>query len=353
MAPDNFHLFPGLPLEIQDRIWEICLPRRVISPCYGPELQNEFVLPPGRIPYLPVSALIPFRPPLISQVCTRARAATKRCGQFTPVLVYADTNRFSTHESAWLNKNTDWIYLTLSTVQRCLGRRQVMDGDAASRLFELARDVRRPLLISSMISEDVMEPLNDEMDEKITSKLYNQFLIERKHFYYVMVEAHLVVSREDHESVVKTGLFGLLGEDIAIVPYADKQTLQRYASLYDLFSVRDTPYNEDFPIDLNIHFEGKDAGRYEPRTLIRRLLEDICEERRALDQDPEEIASVEDMLNEDNSLKSDHPRVKQLGITMPTCEKVVIFELRVLDTLLQDAWRISGLEGLESESDVI
>lgn len=149
-----------------------------------------------------------------------------------------------------------------------------------------------------------------------------------------MTEVVLVVTGKGREHVVDTGLFGLLGEDMAIVPTADNEKLQQYYSLYKMYDARETLHNycvAGAEHRLESLIKGEDQDTLQPRFLIRGLLKRICEER------GESGVSVEDMMNEDGSLKLDHPLVEQLEISMPTCEKVVVFELRRLDTLLEDS----------------
>lgn len=341
MPSVKFHLFRALPPEIQDSIWELCLPRRVISPYYSP-VSEELL---GKLPgtrhrtYFPVRALIPFRPPLISRVCRRARATALRCGEYASVLV--EERGGSKYKGwVWLEKKSDWIYFNYHTMMEGLD-----ETGAAPQVFELARDVGVPLLIDSGIQSDHENPLHDSADyadllydseeeETIGSRLYESFLEGRSHFYYVMVEVTLVATGKGRKHIVDTGLFGLLGEDMAIVPASDKDMLQRYNSLYSLYDARESPQSYCIAEDqrrLESLIKGEDQDTFEPRTLIRGLLERICEERGESD------VSAEDMMNEDCSLKLDHPLVEKLGISMPTCEKVVIFELRRLDTLLEDS----------------
>lgn len=331
MAPDGIHQFLALPLEIQDSIWELCLPRRIISPYYC-SVSQEYL---GRLPGtshetdLPVHALIPFRPPLISRVCRRARATALRCGQYARILVEEEDGLIS-DGSIWLNKKLDWVYFHYITMMRGL------DACAAPQVFELAHDVRVPLLIDSDIQDDHEHPLHNmsQGEETVGSRLYKSFLRGRDHFYYVMAEITLVATGKGRERVVDIGLFGLFGEDMAIVPTADKQKLQQYCSLYNMYDAREAQYNDRAAWDqecLESLINGEDQGRHEPRTLIRGLLERICDER------GEPGVSADSMMNEDASLKPDHPLVKRLGISMPTCEKVVIFKLRRLDTMLKDS----------------
>lgn len=332
MPLDKFHLFDALPPEIQDSIWELCLPRRVISPDYSSKSQ-EFL---GRLPGtrhrtdLPVRALIPFRPPLISRVCRRARATTLRCGQYTQVGVEeADESTFV--RSIWLDGKLDWVYFDYVTMITGLD-----DSGMGPQVFELARSVDVPLLIDCYIQDDHENPLHNmsQDTETVGSRLYKSFLRGREHFYFVMTEVVLVVTGKGRQHVVDTGLFGLLGEDTAIVPTADKEKLKQYYSLCNMYDARETPHNycaAGAQRRLESLIKGEDQGQLEPRTLICGLLERICEERGESD------VSGEDMMNEDCSLKLDHPLVEQLGISMPTCEKVVVFELRRLDTLLKDS----------------
>lgn len=341
MPLDRFHLFHALPPEIQDGVWELCLPRRLISPYYSPVLQEMLGTLPGtrHKTYLPVRALIPFRPPLISRVCRRARATALRCGQYTPVRV-EESDGSKSDGWIWLQKKSDWVYFTYHTMMEGLD-----ESGAGPQVFELARGVGVPLLIDSTIqgdhvntlhdSEDFHDSFHDERDnETIGSRLYKSFLSGREHFYYSMAKVILVVREEDRKHVINTGLFGLLGEDMAIIPTADKEMLQQYNSLYSMYDAKEALY-DDCPARVKLGIDsmirGEDQRTHEPRTLIRGLLERICEERGEFD------ISAEDMVNEDGSLKPEHPVVEKLGISMPICEKVVVFELRRLDTLLEDS----------------
>lgn len=341
MSLDKFHLFNQLPPELQDSIWEQCLPRRVISPYYSPVSQEILGTLPGtrHKTYLPVRALIPFRPPLISCVCKRARATALRCGQYTQVRV-EERDGSKSDGWVWLEKKSDWVYFNYFTLMDGLD-----ESGAGPQVFELARDIGVPLLIDSTIQSDHENPLHESDDyfdpsyveldhETIGSRLYDSFLMGREHFYYVMAKIMLVVTGKGRQHVVDTGLFGLLGEDMAIIPTADKEMLQQYKSLYNMYDAREAPYNDGpagIQLILDSLIKGEDQATHEPRTLIRGLLERICGERGELD------ISAEDMMNEDGSLKSEHPLVQQLGISMPTCEKVVVFELRCLDTLVEDS----------------
>lgn len=58
------------------------------------------------------------------------------------------------------------------------------------------------------------------------------------------------------------------------------------------------------------------------------------------------------MVNNDGTLKPDHPLIERLGLSMPTCEPVVIFELRRLDVLLEDLYDLRRAQELiETGSD--
>lgn len=151
-----------------------------------------------------------------------------------------------------------------------------------------------------------------------------------------MSEVTLVVTEEDRGHVVDTGLFGLLGEDMAIVPTSDKEKLQQVKSLYNLYDTREewNPCVATMQYVLDSVIKGKDQATHEPQVLIRGLLERICQEQGCID------ACVEDMMDRDSSLKPDHPLVEQLGISMPVCEPVIIAELFCLDTLLEDLDRV-------------
>lgn len=334
MAPDNFHLFPDLPPEIQDIIWQQCIPRRVITPWYTSDSQERLGMLPGtrHETDLPVHALVPFRPPLISRVCKAARATVLRCGQYTPVVVENEDG--SIHDgSIWLNKKSDWVYFNYFAMIHGLDV-----SDAPPQVFELARDATVPLLIATEIQSDHELRLQNSSQEEETvgSRLYKSFLSGREHFYFLMAHFDLVVSGKGRERVVETGLFGLLGEDTAIVPTSNKEMLQQYILLYNTYDTREA-YNPCVvgPLHrLDSLIKGEDPGVYyqhEPRFILSGILERICKERGESD------VSGEDMLKEDGSLKSDHPLVERLGITMPTYETVVIFELRRLDTLLEDS----------------
>lgn len=135
MPLDKFHLFNNLPPEIQDRVWEFCLPRRIINPYYPTVSQEVLGTFPGArcATEMPVSALIPFRLPLVSRACRRARATALRCGQYTTVLVEDEFDSIS-DRSVWLNKKSDWVYLNYITLVSGLG-----DSGLAPRVSELVR----------------------------------------------------------------------------------------------------------------------------------------------------------------------------------------------------------------------
>lgn len=208
----------------------------------------------------------------------------------------------------------------------------------APRVHELARNVGVPLLIDSTINADQHEPFHNSNQgvDTIGSWLYKNLLRRREHFYSVMLEFVLVVSSRNRELVAETGLFGLLGEDTAIVPTTDTEILRQYKDLFSKYDVREQPYDPGLFVSQHILtslINGEDQGPREPQILIRGLLEEICDKRGELD------VSVDDLMSEDGSVKRDHPAFERLGISMPTCKKVVIFELRVLETLLEDSFK--------------
>jgi len=212
------------------------------------------------------------------------------------------------------------------------------DSDAPPQVFELARDTSVPLLIACEIQSDHENPMpssSSQDEETVGSRLYKSFLSGREHVYFLAADFDLVVSGKARERVVETGLFGLLGEDTAVVPTSDKELMQQYISLYNTYDAREAynPYVSATFHHLDRLIKGENHGVYrkhEPRFILGGILERVCKEGGECD------VSGEDMFKEDGSLKADHPLVKRLGITMPTYETVVIFELRRLDTLLED-----------------
>lgn len=328
MAPDNFHLFLNLPQEIQDIIWKLCIPQRVIRPFYDEdELERLDGLPGIRgLRDLPVQALIPFRPPLISRVCRAARATALGGGQYAPVSI-DDEDLSPCGGTIWLNRKSDWIYFSFDAMLFGLDK-----NGSAPQVYELARDVGVPLLIDIEIYTD-LDMSFSQTNETVGSRLYNNFLRRRDHFYCVMAEVTLVVSGKGRERVVETGLFGLLGEDTAIVPTTDTETLRQYQTLFNNYDIREETNGITLAQQDNLKslINGEDQGGREPRTLVWRLLERICDERSDLN------IEAEDLTNKDGSVNPHNPVVQSLGISMPTFTKVVIFELRHLDTLLKDS----------------
>ncbi|KAK2602542.1 hypothetical protein N8I77_009061 [Diaporthe amygdali] len=285
MSLAKFHLFGALPLEIQDIIWKLCLPRRVISPWYSTVSQELLGTIPGAEYQtdLPVHTLIPYRPPLISRICRRARAIALRWGDFTSVMVEEQEGLMS-YGHVWLNRKSDCIFFNYHTMLAGLD-----ESGVAPQIFELARDVGVPLLIDSNIQSDHenpvhvgwdLKPLHEdrEDEETVGSRLYESFFKGRDRVYYVMAEVTLVVTGKGRENVVKTGLFGLLGEDIAIVPTADKGKLQQYKSLYNMYDAREAPSDcvALAQLILDSLIKGEDQDTHEPRTLIHGLVERIC-----------------------------------------------------------------------------
>lgn len=191
---------------------------------------------------------------------------------------------FISEGHVWLNKKSDSIFFNYQTMMFGLD-----ESGVAPQVFELARDVGVPLLIDSDIQSDHENPLHIDWDlkplhedredeETVGSRLYKSFLKGRDRVYYVMIEVILVATGKGREHVVETGLFGLLGEDIAIVPTADKAKLQQYKSLYNMYDAREASDDCVAMIQrtLDSLIKGEDQGAHEPRTLIHGLVKRIC-----------------------------------------------------------------------------
>lgn len=87
-----------------------------------------------------------------------------------------------------------------------------------------------------------------------------------------MYDFFLVVSGKGRELVVETRLFGLLGEDTAIIPTTDTEMLRQYQSLLNKYDDREETYDSpQNKLILDNLINGEDRGSFEAGTLIRRL----------------------------------------------------------------------------------
>lgn len=209
----RFRRFPDLPLELREMIWEECIPSRLVIPdllfVYKFYL-HEYVLDSQR------------RPPIISQVCHEARRIALRHGSritlatwCTPWTIWSRRIRYGkADETAWFDTRRDTLLLS-----RSQSREQTHGPDV---WMDMSDEAIAAIIASGRLG--CMRSDRSHIDDDFATDMVGSEWLQGADVVHVVGRYHLLARIP---VAVRTGLFGLFGENRAIlVDLDDSETLR-------------------------------------------------------------------------------------------------------------------------------
>jgi hypothetical protein len=249
MADDTFHPFLRLPVELRHMIWRLCLPHRVSE--YDLIIDWVFyktcgtnAIPPCQ---LLSSTFSNSRPPLLTRVCHESRQIAFETGEMDPDLTIED------EEAIDLVEETEWCagnVRSYAVWQDCVRDSTHMNWDVEHQidhgyttfghpLVSLAREAKR-LNGKASFMVNYIEYLMESrtFDEPFLQWWFDNVPVSednQKNFAALkllpewLVVVNVVVIHLAFPLAAKTGLFGLLGEEIVqVVDAASPLATQLY-----------------------------------------------------------------------------------------------------------------------------
>jgi len=248
MVDDAFHNFPLLPTELRREIWSYCLPHRVseVDVPIGYEVYNN--LDPGDIPCaLYTTDVSNDRPPLLTRVCHESRSIALESGSWTSVLERRDYKLpWNRDEAKWGSENTidrgywrdtlrdsahaNWTPSYAILYGHCIGDETLTDLAEEAKRF----DGKASFVLEYMTDHD-SHLRSDTYVGSISAWLASvsprrkEDLVALRLLPEWLVVVRVVVVHLDFARAVKTGLFGLLGdESVQVVDVASPLVEQLY-----------------------------------------------------------------------------------------------------------------------------
>jgi len=246
----EFHLFPRLPLEIREVIWQLCLPHRVCELDY---IQANVLYDGIDEPWpceLSETTTINSRPPIVTRICRGSRAVAFRKGGF---LSNGDDRPL---HAQWQNLANEKPWLDLSRDTLHVNWTQVCDADynydpighPLRNLVYEAGDRTRGVSImveylelsdqarygvpSANYDRDLFRdpdvggpvPLGQYGRPLSTGQLINLEALQQLSTWHIVIRV-LVIHCEDRKAA-SSGLFGLLGDArVQVVGMEEEQRL--------------------------------------------------------------------------------------------------------------------------------
>lgn len=347
-APTTFHRFPDLPFEIREMIWELCLPSRLVQPWY--------------YGLHPVRQLEKYSP--IADVSKEAFRAVLHFGCWAEVMVkhmhrvplVPSTSPYLA-QRIWFHKK-DVVYLGIVDCHTLTNLPTISRQTRNSDITRPALDPATRLLISSDLGDRLGwpanpryrkgQPLKEKYETTPAGKvLYEKFLRTRKSF---MVEFHrfeVILEGPAREDTVRAGMFGLWGNEPAIIDADDTTALRKYKALlekgngtyvFDSATDADVLYGIDEIKALGRRHDSHDGA------FMRRLL-------RVLGDLEEVKFDWGDVVRENGEVNRDHPMVKKLGFSLPECKSVFVFELLSEEDTKREKDRLFWLYSSDDSDD--
>lgn len=331
-APTTFYNFSRLPAELRQMIWERCLPQMIVQPWYDG----------------PLATRRPHTYPLIASVNREALQVAVRLGWWTRVTVRPYDELFGwlpyRRRGIWLNKK-DVVYLGVNGCKPLLF--EFLDGLHGNGITRPAQNPATQLMISCRLCNLLHWPRNREyregqplnMKHRATPAgkiLYEKFLKRRKSFLLEIFHIEVLLEGPARENAIRAGMFGLWGDEPAIVDAADITTLHKYKDLLEpdtgIYAIDRTTDADilygvhvmdglDIVHDENIDYDhfSYDGGAT-PARFMRMLLH-------ALGNVAEVKFDWDSVVGRNGKVNNDHPMLKRLGLSLPDWTPVIVFEL--------------------------
>lgn len=314
-------------------IWERCIPQKMVRPSYTESLPIRW----------------PHKFPVIATVNREAMQVALRLGGWTRVQVKSDVEigalyRFNASDlrRIWLNKK-DVVYLGLRALRPFLLHPEEPNA-GANGISRSAQDPATQLIVSCALGLGLKTPLNrsyrqgQPLKKKYRTapagkKLYENFLRGRKSIMLEVHHSNVLLEGPARESAIQAGMFGLWGDEPAIVDASDFTTLRKYKDLLEggagIWAIDRTRATDADILYRAQAMEALDRGqdencRYSGRTtaavFMSRLLEVLGN-----------LAEIEFdwdcVVGRNGKVNKDHPMVKKLGLPLPDWTPVIVFEL--------------------------
>ena len=354
----SFPLFAKLPVELQCRIWELCLPTRVVEL----DLQGTDMVHPTSCSLRPTS-LVNSRPPIATRICPQSRSVAQLAGMKK---LYSDSDKddiprwsaTNTITGQWVIPSTDVLHLHYWPEYDIYYN---WFGSPPRVLLWLAREKYHMQL-------SIVAPLVMGLDEFEGSEYYSGYM---KNFELLaegggpyLTTLCVINLHVGLDTALRTEggmLFGRLGEErVKLVGADDEAALRAYYNLWTTGPVEDTEPARFFNVAVHKHHSdwlpqlahwkqrlvtkwvshhwSKAAGLHEigdipNRGQVWRMLEknETCTEQETSDPDVDSgfmqpLRGIRDPRFQfvPNEL---HPWVARILRDMPRFEPVVMFRL--------------------------
>lgn len=300
-------------------IWELCLPPRIIKLWYDE---------PHAIRRLHTH-------PLIASVNRDAFQVALRFGGWTPVMVkqkvFWSLSPYKPQD-IWFSKK-DMVYLGIDDCKTLTT--QPVHGLDGNGICRPARNPATQLLISRDLGDRLGWPENPEyrkgqpLKEKYNDTpagkiLYDKFLKVRKSFMLEVHRFEVLLEGPAREKAIQAGLFGLWGDEPAFIDADDTAALCKYKALLEKGSgtfVIDPTTDADILYGFEaMNALDKSHGRSSGCWFLEQLL--------CVLGDLEEVKfDWGGVIRPSGKVNNGHPMVKKLGVSLPECKHVFVFEL--------------------------
>lgn len=219
--------FPRLPFELRRAIWKLCLPKhRIMEIDRPPEKHNE---KHGEKADWQIS-FANSRPPLLTRVCRESRSVAFENGGINGLNVNTESIRTPGFErfieNAWFNPETDVVHMNYNSRFENLA----WDAVPITPIPYLLATTEKG--VAASITADFLFPFRIRMTPQLFrgANFHQLGLLEGRKEYLVSLRLHNL--HLDQEAVLKSGLFGQLGEErIILVDVEDSEKLRQ---IYDL-----------------------------------------------------------------------------------------------------------------------
>ncbi|KAJ4417938.1 hypothetical protein N0V82_005895 [Gnomoniopsis sp. IMI 355080] len=239
MAAQSFHCFPGLPRELRDEIWRLCLPHRVVELdlpdqqylkwCFEdrycqsyPDLDNQSrrsceLWPTSRRNH----AL-----PTIARVCRESRQIAFEAADFA-FLEYIDSlSTVTDMYRPWVDFTRDTIHLHWHPCLTELAP-SLEAGPRQHRLGLIAK------FHKASICADLLDSVYQDTRREIMDVL-------EKRPSWSICGAYVWIHATDEAAITKSGLWGSLGEErIVLVDARDAKRMASYRSFWKIYGTEE------------------------------------------------------------------------------------------------------------------
>lgn len=347
-----------LPPELQNHIWEgFCLPRRVIYPLVKDDHHTPWDTLRDRFLELDEHPGFKLRK-YPSPTATRVQKINRGYGSMSVVweeerLNYEErvrrlegpvaASQINVSTSAWFDPKLDIVCLDFEAVYAEFNRQPYINAaQFHNDVLDVARDRQVPLMIRAefFIHMRANEQL-EENPQEFFHFFYERYIKNRQQIYVVLRHVKYFLDDEGRNEVLKSEMFGIFGEDSAIIPLEDKDMIKKYSELRR-YDPRSFIPDYDDHIWTASRVPGTNYGPLRERQLIPYIPELPCSWREYLSATEDvyfKLQLSQFILREhgldipgrevvaQNWKLEDCPEAKDLGLKLPDLKPVCIFDI--------------------------